>query len=135
MISCTFRFNNDLLMWEPRPPRPRSYLSSLIPSSTDLNVMHMFRHRYGDFPSTAGKFCAGIRFPEIMNILGYLSSLIPSSTYLSVMHMFRQVPSMAGKFCSGIRFPEIINILGYLTVYVCYLLLFTLVCGSFMIFL
>ncbi|CAG5127060.1 unnamed protein product [Candidula unifasciata] len=46
------RFNNDLLMWEPRPPRSRSYLSSLIPSSTDLNVMHMFRHRYGDFPST-----------------------------------------------------------------------------------
>ncbi|GFO26028.1 autophagy-related protein 2-like protein a, partial [Plakobranchus ocellatus] len=42
------RFNNDLLMWEPQPPRSHTYASSMAPSSTSLGVMHMLQHQQGD---------------------------------------------------------------------------------------
>ncbi|RUS74059.1 hypothetical protein EGW08_018186 [Elysia chlorotica] len=39
------RFNNDLLMWEPQPPRSRVYPSVMAPSNTSLGVMHMLQHQ------------------------------------------------------------------------------------------
>ncbi|KAI8784568.1 autophagy-related protein 2 A [Biomphalaria glabrata] len=42
------RFNNDLLMWEPQPPRKHAYLASMIPSNTSLGVMHLLQNVMGD---------------------------------------------------------------------------------------
>ncbi|XP_059157268.1 autophagy-related protein 2 homolog A-like [Physella acuta] len=42
------RFNNDLLMWEPQPPRTHSYMNTMIPSNTNLGVLHMLQNQGGE---------------------------------------------------------------------------------------